>query len=262
MSANGGDTEILRRYLLGSLAPESRAAVEDQLCSDDRIFWERLSLVEDELIDDYVAEDLDGKEEAGIKRHFVWTLERLEKLNFARALKAHVDAIEASEWSELDFSPTPPPFWQRLLAPLPAPAWSVAAAAMLLLVLPSLFWQLAPLGDGNEVSALLTPGQTRGAGEELNRVPIPAGATLVKLQMDLAIDEYSSYRAELYLAAGDEIMIQSNLEAQSIETARAVTLVLPAELLPPGDYFVRLSGVSAGGEIEPLDRYDFRVLRE
>jgi len=266
MSANGDDERILRTYLLGGLAPESRKAVEDQLCSDDRIFLERLSLMEDELIDDYVADDLDREEEAALKRNFVWTLGREERLNCARALKALADSEEANERLELDLLPAPQPFWHRLFAPLPAPAWAVAVAAMLLLVLPSVVWQLAPPGDGNEVSEVLTPSQIRGIDqrptEGLKRVRLPPDATLVKLQMDLAIDEYSRYRAELYLAAGDEILIQSNLEAESVETARAVTLVLPADLLPPGDYFVRLSGVSASGEVEPLDRYDFRVLRE
>jgi hypothetical protein len=133
---------------------------------------------------------------------------------------------------------------------------------MLLLVLPPLVWQLAPPYGDREVSSLLTPGLIRVVGAELERVAIPVSATLVRLQLDLAIDKYSSYRAALHLAAGDEIWTQSKLEAESTGQTRAVTLVLPSELFLPGDYYVRLSGVSAGGEIEPLDRYDFRVLRE
>ena len=52
------DDDILRGYLLGRLAPESRESVEKRLFSDDRVFWERLGLREDELVDQYARGEL------------------------------------------------------------------------------------------------------------------------------------------------------------------------------------------------------------
>jgi len=41
----------------------------------------------------------------------------------------------------------------------------------------------------------------------------------------------------------------------------AFRLTVPCDLLPEDDYWVRLSGLKPGAEPDPLDRYDFRILR-
>ncbi len=87
MTANPDVDEVLRRYLLGNVTPEVREGVEARLFSDDAIFWEHLCLVEDELIDDYVGQDLDGKDLENFERCFLSTEERRRKLHFAQALK-------------------------------------------------------------------------------------------------------------------------------------------------------------------------------
>ena len=76
MSTDRSDDDVLRRYLLGRLAPDSRESVEKRLFSDDRIFWERLCLLEDELVDQYARGELDGEETASFERDFLCTDER------------------------------------------------------------------------------------------------------------------------------------------------------------------------------------------
>lgn len=252
MNANTSGDDVLRGYLLGSLAPESRESVEKRLFSDDRIFWEHLCLVEEELIDEYATGVLDGEESERFERHFLCTDERRAKLEFARALKAHVERHETSRQRA----------WDWLRGPVASPAWAVGMAAMLLLALPTLVWQFAAArGPQGEVSAWLAPGLVRDVGGEVKRVRIPPGCQLVRLQLGPGLAEHDNYRATLHEVTGDEVWTQNKLSAGPTEGRVAVTLTLPCELLLAGDYYVRLRGVSPGEDPVLLDRYDFRVLR-
>ena len=55
--------------------------------------------------------------------------------------------------------------------------------------------------------------------------------------------------------------LQAKLEARELDAGVAVPVVLPADLLPAGDHSIRLSGADAGGKLELVGRYGFRVLR-
>src|SRR5687767_4378188 len=130
---------VLRRYLLGTIEPDVREDVERRLFSEDRIFWEQLCLAEDELIDDYVSNDLDDDERRSFEACFLSTEERQEKLGFARALKAHAGG-EVDRDSQLTGLRR---LRSRFAGNLAVPAWAAAAAAVLLIVLPGLTWQMA-----------------------------------------------------------------------------------------------------------------------
>ncbi len=109
-------------------------------------------------------------------------------------------------------------------------------------------------------SVWLTPGLLRGGGET-ERVIIPADASLLQLLLDLGVDDYASYRASLHEAAGDELWSQAKLQAESFDSRVAVDVTLPTKLLLVGDYYIRLSGATTGGELELAGRYYFRILR-
>jgi hypothetical protein len=252
MSTSTGDDEILRRYLLGSLAAESRERVERRLFSDDRIFWEHLCLVEEELIDEYASGRLDGEESDSFERHFLCTDERRGKLEFARALKAHVERRQT----------TGQRVWDWLRGPITAPAWAMAAAALFLVALPAAVWQLTPArAPQSDVSAWLSSGLVRGEGGDVARVAAARGCELVRLHLDPGGAEYGSYQATLHEVTGEEIWSQNRIAAGPVDGRMAVTLTLPCQLLPPGDYYVRLRGVTPGQDPVLLGRYDLRALR-
>jgi hypothetical protein len=104
----------------------------------------------------------------------------------------------------------------------------------------------------------LAAGLLRGGGS-LARVVVPADVDVVRLLLDLPSDEYPLYRAALHDVDGDEIWALSRLGAEGAPGERAVVLVLPAWLLPRGDYQMNLSGLTEGGEPETLATYSFRV---
>lgn len=252
MNTDSGEDDILRAYLLGRAAPETRERVEQRLFGDDRVFWEHLCLVEDELVDQYARGELDGEETASFERDFLCTDERRAKLELARALKAYVEQRQESRRRA----------WDWLRNPLPSPAWVLAVAATLLLALPAIVWQVSGRrGPHGEVSAWLSSGLVRDVEGELTRVTLPDGCKRVRLRLDPGAPGHASYRATLHTVSGNELWAQDDLAAAPVDGRSAVTLTLPCELLPPEDYYVRLEGVSPGAEPEPLGRYDFRVLR-
>ena len=246
------DDDVLRGYLLGRLAPESRESVERRLFSDDRLFWERLCLVEDELVDQYARGELGAEDAASFERDFLVTDERRARLDLARALREYVATRRES----------PRRAWDWLRNPLPSPAWAVAAAAALLLAFPAVVWRASARGPAAPVSAWVSPGLVRDVEGELSRVTLPPGCQLVRLHLETGSPPHPSYRATLHDVAGADLWTQGGLHAATVDGRRAVTIALPCEVVPPEDYYVRLEGVSPGAAPAPLGRYDFRVLRQ
>src|ERR1044072_1838145 len=86
----------LRQYLLGDLTEEARRRVEQRLLTEPD-FLEELLAGEEELIDDYVGNELSDDERLKFERHFLCTKERRQQLSFARALSRYVSESEAKE---------------------------------------------------------------------------------------------------------------------------------------------------------------------
>jgi hypothetical protein len=86
--------------------------------------------------------------------------------------------------------------------------------------------------------------------------------TLVRLRLDIGVDDYESYRAALHDAEGGELWTQSQMTAETSGERTVVVLTLPSQLLPRGDYHLRLSGLSTGGDFELVARYYFRAIVE
>lgn len=108
------------------------------------------------------------------------------------------------------------------------------------------------------VSALLKPGLYRGTGS-VGVIELSEEHRLVELRLDLGIDDYPTYRAALCNAAGDEITVQNRLNAVHEGEEVHVVVQYPSSVVSPGQYHVRLSGVTRAGEVEQLDLYHFRV---
>jgi hypothetical protein len=251
---NAANPDVLRRYLLGTADPTSRDEIEQRLFSDDQVLWERLSLAEDELIDDYAARHLDENERRLFESRFLCTAERRAKMEFAFALRAYAREGRAARLG----------LWAWLRMPAAVPRWTLAAAAgVVLLLVPGLVWQVGPARRApSAVTISLAPGLLRGADAEITRVVPAPGCQVLYVNLAVGGAPYAAYAATLYDVNGEAIWSQHKLDGTAREGSVSVRLTLPCELLPEGDYWVRLSGRAAGGEAVALDRYDFRVLRD
>ena len=254
------DSSILRSYLLGRLEDDVRERVEGQLFSDDSIFWERLCIEEEELVDEYAAGSLDDETQRAFERHFLCTAERRGKLAFVRALRAH---LERHTHRDNHLSS-----WLR--RPVLVPAWSLAAAAALIAAIPAGMFALSGRhAREHTVTASVHPGLVRSAGGVVDRVRLTPGCRLLQLRLDPGRSEYLEYQATLYEVEGQELWSQRRLTIAKTDGRATATMTVPCELVPEGDYYVRLHGLTAaGGGAKPsrhpvlLQRYDFRVLSE
>lgn len=252
---NAADRDALRRYLLGASEALTREEIERRLFSDDEIFWERLSIAEDELIDDYATGALDADDRVLFESHFLSTGERRARLEFARAIHAYARRR----------APDRPGTWDWLRSPSAVPRWAMAAAALLVLtLLPAALWRMAPRDATPAVVAVsLSPGLLRGVGTSgVARVNLPQGCDVFHLDLLTGADAYATYSATIHEVSGEPIWSQHRLSGAAREGGVSVRLTLPCGLLPENDYWVRLTGVTPGQEPASLDRYDFRLLRE
>ena len=116
--------------------------------------------------------------------------------------------------------------------------------------------QLAPV-----ISLVLTPGLLRGE-ETTKKALVPSGATLIRLELHFPANDYKSWRATLHNAEGAELSRQNLLKARSRGGGSIVVMELPADDIPGGDYYVKLSGTAGSVEFEDIGKYYFRVVKK
>lgn len=86
MQLDDNEQERVRLYLLGQVPPDELAPLEERLLTDSP-FYEELLIVEDELIDEYLNDELSQAERENFETHFLAPPERRQKVGFARTLK-------------------------------------------------------------------------------------------------------------------------------------------------------------------------------
>lgn len=105
----------LRKYILGDISDEDRSAIEERLLTDDE-FFEELSMTEENLIQDYVDENLDSTERERFEKCFLNSEENRQKVKFAHALRKYVN-----ETDKVAQPQTKPNFFSSLIAFFSAP---------------------------------------------------------------------------------------------------------------------------------------------
>ena len=280
MKFNHTEQETIRRYLLGQAPLEDSSQVEERLLADGE-FYQELLIVEDELIDRYLSGELSEPERESYQTHFLLPPERQQKVRFARSLKKYVSSVGTAQLNE-DLATgksragaaevaEPPPKKRPVFSFLPFgnPIVSYALAGAILLILGGASWAIfknwgtpAPREPGRVLAVMLTPGLTRDEGEGIKKIPIPPGTDTVQLQLQIAgAGQYQGYRALLQTSEGAEKLRINDLKAITTGTSVVVPLQLAAGVLTHGDYYVKLSGLTPGGEYEDVGRYSFRVVR-
>ncbi|MEW6737449.1 MAG: hypothetical protein AB1489_39575 [Acidobacteriota bacterium] len=122
---NREDEKMLRLYLLGELAEPDMTKLEERLFSDDELN-EYLSLIENELTDEYLQGLLSQQQRDKFESHFLAAPERQQKLKIAKALQRYITtpAVAVSQPALTETVVKPNAWWQSLIAffhrPLPA----------------------------------------------------------------------------------------------------------------------------------------------
>jgi len=232
----------------------------------DAAFYEELTFVEDELIDEYLRAELSPSDRESFESHFMSAPERREKLRFARALEKHIRASEAAQPLK-NFAEGPNK--TRTFFSLPSfqnPILSYALVAAVLLLVAAISWMVwknsrtaAPSGE--VLAVTLTPGVIRGDDQAVKEIIIPARVATVLLQLQIeSANQYPRYRADLYAADGGKTFEAHDLIPAPTGTNVAVNMQVAARVLAKGDYYIKLSGLTPDNQYESVGRYAFRVM--
>ena len=103
----------------------------------------------------------------------------------------------------------------------------------------------------------LFPGGTRSTSGSTD-IRISSGTSNVQLTLNLRNTDYSSYSVKLNSVDRQNIFSKSSLKPRVTNNRAAITFRIPAQRLPPGDYYLSVFGEPAN---ESVDDYPFRVIR-
>lgn len=274
MNARPANHERIKGYLLGQMAEGDESQVEARLLTD-REFYEELSIVEDELIDQYLAGALSVSDRQSFESHFVSSSERQQKIRFARALRKCVSlAADESQPSPAKDEFLPEPAETTRLVSMPRsssifpfgrlPLVSYATAAAILIVVGGSFlllvryWQ-SPAVNGRVLAIELIPTPATRDGGEVKQFALTPDIESVRLQLDLLENEYQSYEALLRDSSLRTVMTSNNLKPQVNNSFAAVLVDVKADLLSPGNYRIHLTGTTANGRSESVATFSFTV---
>ena len=270
MKAAPTDYDTIKGYLLGQIPAEDEPELEARLLTD-RDFYEEVSIVEDELIDQYLRGDLSASEKEGFESHFVSSAERKRKVRFARALRKYISVTEVR--AEEESAPVPseiPAFVSSTgssvvtVFPFGRSALTYAMAASILIVVgvTALFFvrymQRQP-GGGRVLAVELIPAPATRGANEVKQITLTPDVESVRLQLDLPDNGYQSYEATLRDSSTRSVLKVPNLKPQNVNSFAAVALDINADLLSPGDYRIQLNGTTADGSSESVATYSFTV---
>ena len=246
------DKEEQRSYLLGVLDSDRKTQFEERiLCAPET--YEELLIAEEELIDQYVAGGLSESERQQFETHFLITAERQKNLRFGQLLKRYVSShhVEKS-------APAKQCFMFSLLPGSARPVMAFSIAGVVLLGVALLGWfgyRRPPMAQPN-IEPVVVVSLAPAAALHVN-VP-PKGYNL-KLELELANPNFRNYKSELF-RENTPVQTRDELKMENKGKQYFVPLTITGEMLSPGDYEVKLSGVSESGGDEFIEKYSFRVI--
>jgi len=141
--------QMLKQYLLGEpLAEERRHGIEERLLTDEE-FCEQVEIAEDELIEQYLGEELSAAERTKFEQNFLNTTERRQKFSVARTLNRYAtakavqletDAV-AHDTTSTRRDSIKPAGWISFWSRRPVPVYAGLAAAIVLVIAGGLLWR-------------------------------------------------------------------------------------------------------------------------
>ena len=265
----------LREFLLGKLDEEERAHIESLFLTDSEA-REKVLVVEQELIEDYLEDSLSAEDRKKFLLRYGQTAEQLQQLRITKAIKDWALRENASQTVPLELST-----WQRLRARLrlrPVVLIPIAVTALIAILVGGIWLNTRMIRAAleQELAQLNSPASLHEVPEQmfsLNLSPVtvrsieseivikrPAAATaIVELHLPwIQKERYTTYHAEIRRVGGDESFTIPNLQAEN-NGRYEIRLRFPARILSRGQYQVRLSGINNGGAGETSEEYAFVV---
>lgn len=233
--------------------------MDERLLSESG-FLEEVLVAEEELMDDYVNDDLPAVSRLRFEQHFLITPERQQKLKFAFALSRYASQASeipanASVNDQAAVSPTDLNWYLRFKSfwSGQSPAFRFAAAVAVIAIVGVTVWLLlpgrfAPKTFAN-VTLTISSGE-RSEGPTSTKVKLPNDVDALKILLrlpDLSVPA-RRYRVEWMNDQGvKKPLTITNSDAQSL------TVVIPARELASGQNALRLYVINPDGSEQRIN---------
>ena len=252
----------MREYLLGTLGAEQRSALEERILRDPQVY-EELLVAEKELIDQYEAGSLSKLEKHQFETHLLIAAERQKNLRFGRLLNERLNS--RSNFANKQAPANNLPFY--LAAFRKAPVLAVSGALAIWLGIAFFSWYLTQKAAEDLVRqsasglvvVTLSPGSTRTTGTT-QLLTLPPREADVKLELELTNTGFHFYKSELFQGS-EALDTRNGLRMEAKGDHHVIPVIIPARMLGPGEYRVKLSGVPNSAVDQFVDNYSFRVAK-
>jgi anti-sigma factor RsiW len=296
MTTETYSVQTIRAYLLGQL-PEAETEQLDELSITDDECAERIRAVEHDLVDAFARGELQGVVLEQFRSRYLTTPRRREATRFAQALQSLEENSGSDSPSEAGRGETTlvreKRRWPERLALAAAMILLAPASAWLALDNRTLRARVTGAESardelqrgrqGREAEArraadtaqssanagaaaltvatlVLTP-QLRSV-RQLPTVTLSGGTGDLAVQLDLEPVDYPAYDMSLVASTGDRVVWRTDrLAPRTVGARKVIDLRLPAAVLGPQDYLIRVSGVPARGASEIVGEYRFTVVK-
>lgn len=268
------DEQEVRSYLLGRLSSERQTELETLLQEDPDV-REELLVVEEELFDQYVEGGLSAEDKQLFETHLLNTAAGQQKLQFAMLFGRYKNNLEAEVPSALRCAPAPDAPPTSPSSPLFVtfnrnPAFGVVLIVVAGLLITLVGWlslvrspvqrQTTTQGTTEPLVVTLAP-VTTGSVDDIRRMSAPPQNVHVKLELELAKSDYKKYQTQLF-RENEALESQKELQTEVKNNHYVVPVTVTGQILKPGDYQLKLSGVLDSGQPAFIDNYSFRVTTE
>ena len=255
---NKNSNDDFRHYLLGKLPESQRVPLEQRLLIDSNFFDELLT-TEDDLVDEYLSGKLNTEDRELFESHFSKSDEHQRKIQFGNGFLQYLNLEKVRKQGvAVDVRPS----FLNLFRRRPG----LVAAAMLVGILVVacvsifLYRRQIPAANTKQILAItLAPGSARAEGSDsTRRLQRPPANSSLHLQLEIAKNEYRSYRVDL-LRENQLLATFDALPAEARNSHFIVDVAVDSSLLDVGDYRLKLSGMKDSNQAEFKDQYILRI---
>lgn len=268
--------QTLRDYLLGQL-PEPESERLDELSITDDECAERIGAVEHDLLDAFARGELRGVVLELFRSKYLTTPRGREAARFAEALQSLEGRGSVALYREKRRWPERLSLVAAMVAIATASVWLMLENRALRARLTSVESsrdelqrerqlreaEIRPRVDPapRAVATLVLAPPLRSA-RQLPTVALTDATRELPVQLELEPVDYPSYDASLIASSGGrQVWRADRLIARTASGRKTIDLLLPATVLTPQDYLIRVSGVPARGAAEIVGEYRFTVVR-
>ena len=263
------EQQTIKQYLLGQLSTADSEAVEQKVLTDPE-YMDAVSLIENELIEDFVANELPDRDKEHFVKHFLSTPHQRQKVELVEAVHTYFAPVTEEEPDSAPWSDSKP--WQHSVGFRVAMGilGTVIVGAIIFVVWSyvgnrsgaALQEKLVRLNDARYRDELLKNAPTSRvalssdfvrSGDGMPKVSVPAGTEIVRF--DIPSPQSQSYTATLRAIGGEQVFTLPSVNAEN----RELIVNVPAEFLSEADYELTLSG--RDGNSSDVRSYFFRITR-